>query len=140
MNCNNCGRAIDGKEVIISVQNGKSIDIFCPNCSRLFGTCHMCTNNTSCGFFNDPDPMPQMIVIQQKHQTPMGYTVIQKQVPNPDRIRKFCLDTNCVCVDNSDPEHPLCCRNGGCTTCTNYREKEQFKFGQNFSMIETPEN
>ena len=63
----------------------------------------------------------------------------QKQVPNGDRIKKFCLDGKCKCAID-DPEHPLCCRHGGYATCTNYCEKEQFNFKQDFPVQEAIQN
>ena len=141
MICENCGKTITQKEdTIISFKNGKDISIVCRECSTYYGTCGMCANLGPCAFTDDPDPMPQMVVIQQTQQTPMGVMTVQKQVPNPERIKKFCLDGKCSCVDESDPEHPLCCRHSGCATCTNYREKEQPNFVEDFSQENTNEN
>ena len=75
------------------------------------------------------------------HQTKQGNATFieQKQVPNPDRVRKFCTDGKCKCfLDNA--EHPLCCRHGGYTTCTNYCEKEKHNFVQDFPEQEANEN
>jgi hypothetical protein len=88
----------------------------------------MCQHNVPCGFFNDPDPMPQMKVVARQTRQGNATFIEQKQIPNGDRIKKFCIDGSCPCY-NGDAESPLCCRFGGYTTCTNYYEMEQYKFG-----------
>jgi hypothetical protein len=88
----------------------------------------MCQHNIPCAFFNDPDPMPQMKVVTRQIRQGNATFIEQKQVPNGDRIKKFCIDGGCPCY-NGDAENPLCCRFGGYTTCTNYCEIEQYKFG-----------
>ena len=128
MICENCGKPLEAAEdIVFSFVNGDSIHAFCKQCSFQFGTCAMCAN-ISCGFFNDPDPMPQMKVITRQMRQGNATFVEQKQIPNGDRIKKFCIDGGCPCY-NGDAENPLCCRFGGCATCTNYCEIEQYKFG-----------
>ena len=83
--------------------------------------------NTMCRVVNDPDPMPQTIVVARRIQQGNATFIQQQQIPNKERIKKFCINTKCPCY-NGDEEHPLCCRVGGCTTCTNYCELEQYKF------------
>ena len=128
MKCVNCGKTplIDQDTVVVTQDNG--IHIFCRECSARFGTCAMCQRNIPCAFFNDPDPMPQMKVIVQQTRQGNATFIEQKQIPNGDRIKKFCIDGNCPCY-NGDAENPLCCRFGGYTTCTNYCEIEKYKFG-----------
>lgn len=140
MKCVNCGKeSLDNKDVVIYVNDKGEPLVFCRDCAAQFGTCVMCQHNIPCGFFNDPDPTPQFkIVMQQMRQGNATY-IEQRQVPNVDRIKKFCTDGKCRCFLD-DPEHPLCCRHGGCTTCTNYCEKEQFNFVQDFSMTKASEN
>lgn len=139
--CENCSKEIaDNKDLVISVKNGEGMNFFCRECNKLFGTCHMCqTNITICGFFDDPDPMPRFIMVARKMQQGNTTVVEQRQIPNPDRVKKFCIETECVCLINTD-EQKLCCRHSDCTTCTNYCEKEQFNFVQNFSEQEAIEN
>ena len=140
MICENCGKLIeDVKDLIVSVKNTESINIVCRECAKGFGHCPMCQHNTPCGFFNDPDPMPQFIMRTWRNETPQGVQIVQRQVPNTERIKKFCTDGKCKCFLN-DPEHPLCCRIGGCATCTNYCELEQYKFVQDFPMQEAVQN
>ena len=140
MICENCGKPLDNNtDVVISVKNGECIHIFCKECNQAFGHCPMCQHNTPCAFFNDPAPSPQFVMKTRQNRTPQGVQIIQRQVPNEERIRKFCLDGKCKCY-NGDDEHPLCCRIGGCATCTNYTELEQYKFGQDFPMLVANEN
>ena len=128
MICENCGKLIeDVKDLIVSVKNTESINIICRECAKGFGHCPMCQHNTLCGFFNDPDPMPQFVMVARTIHQGNATFVEQKQVPNAERIKKFCTDGKCKCFLD-DPEHPLCCRFGGYATCTNYCEVEQFKF------------
>jgi hypothetical protein len=139
MICENCGKPLEVVEdIVFSFVNGDSIHAFCKQCSSQFGTCAMCAN-ISCGFFNDPDPMPQFIVIARQMQQGNATFIEQKQIPNSDRIKKFCIDGKCKCFLD-DSEHPLCCRHGGYTTCTNYCEKEKHNFVQDFPMTKANEN
>ena len=137
--CENCGKPIKREDMIISVKNGENINIFCSQCAQMLNTCKMCEHNTPCGFFNDPDPMPQFVMVARRIQQGNTTFVTQMQVPNGERIKKFCLDGKCKCAID-DPNEPLCCRFGGCTTCTNYCEREQFNFVQDFSMAKAKEN
>ena len=90
-------------------------------------------------FFNDPDPMPQFIVVARTTQQGNATFVEQKQIPNPNRVKKFCIEGECKCLLN-DLEHPICCRYSGCSTCTNYCEVEQFNFVQDFPVRAVDEN
>lgn len=137
--CENCGKQCETKDVIISVKNGSEISFFCRECNKNFGHCPMCQHNTPCGFFSDPDPMPQFVMVARQMRQGNATFVEQKQIPNPDRVKKFCTDGKCKCFLD-DPEHPLCCRHGGYATCTNYCEKETHNFVQDFSVTDTIEN
>ena len=137
--CENCGKEIaDNKDLVIFVKNGEGMNFFCRKCNELFGTCYMC-QNTTCGFFDDPDPMPQFVVVAHKIQQGNATFIEQKQVPNPERVKRFCTDGKCKCFLD-DFEHPLCCRHGGYITCTNYCEKEKHNFAQDFPMQKANEN
>ena len=138
MRCENCGRdpLANTDTVVVTQDNG--VHVFCRNCATLFGTCAMCVH-TSCGFFNDPDPMPQFVMVARQMRQGNATFVQQQQIPNPERVKKFCTDGKCKCFLD-DAEHPLCCRHGGYATCTNYCEKTSFKFGEDFSQTEANEN
>ena len=128
MKCINCGREpLASTDIVVCVNEKNETLVFCKKCESLFGTCAMCQHNVPCGFFNDPDPMPQTIVVARRIQQGNATFIQQQQIPNKERIKKFCINTKCPCY-NGDEEHPLCCRVGGCTTCTNYCELEQNKF------------
>ena len=139
MNCVNCGKTPLTNQDIVVVTQDNDIHIFCRECAAQFGTCAMCQHNTPCGFFNDPDPIPQFITVSRTVRQGNATFIEQRQVPNAERIKKFCTDGKCKCFLD-DPEHPLCCRFGGYATCTNYCEVEQFKFVQDFPMEDTNEN
>lgn len=122
MLCENCGKNLtQNTDIVIYVKNGEGIHTYCRNCNAGFGGCPMCAHNVPCGFFNDSDPTPQFIMLRQERRTPAGVQIIQKKVPNAERIKKFCLDGKCSCY-NGDDDHPLCCRFGGYATCSNYSE------------------
>ena len=138
--CENCGRQplANTDTVIYPLDEGRA-RILCKKCAALFGTCFMCQHATYCGFHKDPDPTPQFKVIARQMRQGNATFVEHKQVPNPDRVKKFCTDGKCKCFLD-DPEQPLCCRHGGYTTCTNYCELEKYKFGEDFSQTEANEN
>ena len=123
--CENCGRPIAVvTDTIVSVNDDGSARIVCKKCAASFGHCPMCANFSSCAFQENPDPMPQYIVKTWQQQTTLGTQVIQRQVINPDRVKRFCIDDGCKCF-HDDGESPVCCRFGtGCATCTNYCEKQ----------------
>ena len=137
--CENCGKKCESKDVIISVKNGSETSFFCRDCNKHFGHCPMCQHNTPCGFFSDPDPMPQFVMVARQMRQGNATFVEQKQIPNPERVKKFCTDGKCKCFLD-DPEHPLCCRHGGYATCTNYCELEKYKFVQDFPVGAVEEN
>jgi hypothetical protein len=122
--CERCGREFEDKNIIVSVKNGCDISFFCHECNSLFGHCQTCKKNEGCGFFNNPDPTPKFVIIQQKIQRPNGYSVIQRQIPNPARLHKFCLNGQCVCCNEDNPEDPYCCRATDYATCKNYEERD----------------
>ena len=140
MKCANCGKEIiNNNDFVISVKNGERIEFFCKKCASTFGTCAMCVNCGPCVFFESTDPMPQFVMARREQKTPMGMIIEQYQMPNPDRVKRFCIDDGCKCYHEVG-EKPLCCRLGGPATCTNYVEKEQFNFVQDFSKQEAIQN
>lgn len=140
MKCEKCGGCLNPKtDVCISSASDESIHLFCKECIKKFGTCEMCQHMKPCGFFHDPDPMPQFIVVARTTQQGNATFVEQKQIPNPNRVKKFCIEGECKCFLN-DLEHPICCRYSGCSTCTNYCEVEQFNFVQDFLVCAVDEN
>lgn len=70
--------------------------ILCSNCNSLSGTCAACKKNDYCAFEEDPDPMPRVI----SREIQRGPIITVAQVPNPERIEKFCKPT-CPCFDPS---------------------------------------
>lgn len=134
MICKNCGKSVESNNIVINTKEDGSVHLFCRNCATLFGTCAMCAH-TYCGFFNDPDPMPQFVKVAHQIQQGNVTFIEQKQIPNAERIKKFCLDGKCKCAID-DPEHPLCCRHGGFATCSNYIEKGEKNSVELFSKQE----
>ena len=111
--CARCGRT--GARVL---SNGK---FFCDECASKFGTCEMCIHSRSCEFFTNPAPIPQIVMQKIRQQTPHGYMEQIQEVPNPERIKAFCLD-KCICCRTCEDEKVRCLRQFG--TCENYKEIE----------------
>lgn len=123
MICDKCGVTWPDNQLVIFVRDEGRINLFCPKCAMFSGQCPMCEHYPQCGFKEDPDPMPQFVMVQQVQEVPGGHSIIQQQVPNTERLRKFCLDGKCVCCNEDDPKDPFCCRYTGFGTCRNYKEK-----------------
>lgn len=111
--CVACGR--NGAKIF---SNGK---FFCDKCASKFGTCEMCIHGRSCEFFTNPAPIPQIVMQKICQQTPHGYMEQIQEVPNPERIKAFCLD-KCICCRTCEDEKVRCLRQFG--TCKNYKEIE----------------
>ena len=111
--CVACGR--NGAKIL---GNGK---FFCDKCASKFGTCEMCIHGRSCEFFTNPAPIPQIVMQKIRQQTPHGYMEQIQEVPNPERIKAFCLD-KCICCRTCEDEKVRCLRQFG--TCENYKEIE----------------
>ena len=140
MKCENCGKPLDvNMDTVVSVHENDVVRAFCKQCATAFGHCPMCQHNTPCAFFEDPDPTPQFKMVTRQTRQGNATFIEQRQVPNSERIKKFCTDGKCKCFLD-DAEHPLCCRHGGYATCTNYCELEKYKFVQDFSMEIASEN
>lgn len=122
--CVRCGSKRAIKDMIISVKNGERISLFCKSCYSLLGHCPTCKNKRECGFFEDSNPLPQFVIVQQMQQRENGYVITQRQVPNTERLREFCLDGKCICCYEQDPKNPMCCRFTDEQTCGNYIEEE----------------
>lgn len=110
--CARCGR--NGAMII---DNDK---FFCRECTSLFNTCAMCEHSQKCGFETNPAPIPKVVTKRMRQETGMGVMEQITQVPNPQRIKAFCLEEKCVCCDHEDTPH--CMRQFG--FCKNYKEIE----------------
>ena len=138
--CDRCGKEILLNQAVIEAKGTDELLILCKECTSLFGHCHTCINLGGCAFFDDPDPMPQFVIARQEFRTPTGVQIIQRQMPNPERAKKFCQDAECKCLHTFEDGTKLCCRHSPYTTCTNYAEQEYKKFVENFSVETENEN
>ena len=125
MKCANCGREGNKGFIICPVENDKSV-VLCIDCYKALGTCNAC-QNTYCGFFNSPDPMPQFVIVNRVRREGNMTIQEQRQEPNPERAQKYCVDEQCKCLHMVDGKY-RCCRHGGNATCTNYKEIELCAF------------
>ena len=138
--CDRCGREFPLNQAIIEPKGTDGLLILCKECNSLFGHCQTCLNLGGCAFFDDPDPMPQFVIARQEYRTPTGVQIIQRQIPTPERAKKFCQDAGCKCLHTFEDDTKLCCRYSPYTTCTNYCEKEIHNFVQDFPMQEAIQN
>ena len=113
LKCTACGR--NGARVIY---NGK---FFCDDCANTFGTCVMCDHGQKCEFESNPAPMPKVVAKHIRQQTPNGYIEQIAHFPNAQRIKAFCVEGECKCMNYVD-EKPKCMRQFGC--CEKYKEHE----------------
>lgn len=120
--CNRCNRRIEPAQAVAEVKNTNEILILCKKCASLYGHCAACSMFKPCAFFEDPDPMPQFVVVTQRTQQGNTTFVQQRQVPNPERAKKFCQDADCKCLHTFEDGSKICCRHSPYTTCTNYEE------------------
>ena len=95
--------------------------LFCENCARAFGTCIMCDHGQRCEFETNPAPFPKITTKRIRQQTPGGYIEQIVQVPNAQRIKAFCIESECKCMGYVG-EEPKCMRQFG--ACDKYREHE----------------
>lgn len=131
MKCENCGRPLEQTNMNIRIQNEESMHFFCQECANTFGHCHMCEHSAHCEFHENPDSMPKTRIARKEQRTPFGISIMQTEIPNSERVKKFC--TECKCFGGLEEETPYCGRYTGYATCTNYCEKTQFNFVQDFS-------
>lgn len=138
--CERCGAEQPRSEAVLSAKDGEYVNMICKHCSTQYGTCYTCVLGKICPFETDPDPMPKFFIIEERAQHENGYSIVQRQVPNTERLRKFCLGGKCPCCNETDPKDPFCCKFTQYSTCTNYCEEEYRKIVENFSMQEAGEN
>ena len=138
--CERCKRECDVGAVIVVMKNGNGPFIFCPECADFMGHCQMCKQGIQCGFFNDPDPMPQMVMARREERGPMGIMIVETQTPNPARVQKFCVDAKCPCLCWPEGQKPFCCKFTEYTTCTNYDMLDFGKIVEDFSTNKASEN
>lgn len=110
--CSRCGR--NGARVLSDNK------FFCSECAELFGTCAMCIHSKKCNFNSNPAPIPKIITQRIRQETEMGIMEQIIQVPNPKRIKAFCIEGKCICCDQK--EKPHCMRQFG--ICESYKENE----------------
>lgn len=76
-------------------QEEKEIKILCPTCTERAHTCALCENNASCKF-QDPSIEPNIPIMVMK-SIQRGPAIMQTQIPNPERMKRVCVD--CTCFD-----------------------------------------
>ncbi len=114
--CQICGRSILEKEAIIEV-NEDDVKLICFNCSSLNGTCYRCRYALKCEFDDAIDTLPHFVCAQNNK----GHVIITSDIPNPERIEKYCKVCRCW-----DDEYG-CFKQGNrnsIPTCRNYIERE----------------
>ena len=69
--------------------------LMCERCHQAYNTCQMCPRFKVCEFQTNPDPMPQVVMKTIRQ----GNAVMQIQVKNEERVKKFC--PSCECWDEN---------------------------------------
>lgn len=138
--CDRCGKEILLNQAVIEAKGTDELLILCKECTSFFGHCQTCSFLSGCAFFDDPDPMPQFVIVTQRFQQGNATIVQQRQIPNPERAKKFCQDAECKCLHTFEDGTKLCCRHSPYTTCTNYTEQEYKKFVEDFPVETESEN
>lgn len=138
--CQRCGRTIESVQAVVEAKGENEIIILCKECINLYGHCHTCSMFGPCAFFEDGDPMPQFVVVTQQIKQGNATFIQQRQIPNPERAKKFCENGECKCLHTFEDGTKLCCRHSPYATCTNYAEEDYKKFVQNFPVETESEN
>lgn len=76
--------------------------IFCGQCAG--SVCRSCSGSRKCEFNENPDPTPRVIMQTQQQ----GNMVMQTQVRNPERERKFCYICGCWNGEHCQREFGSC--------------------------------
>ena len=92
--CELCSQYILLNTAIIMIDEDKPDEniTICPNCYAKFGTCETCIFKNGCLFETSSIPLPKMVMKTFRQDN----TIIQTQVPNPDRIKETCM-VGCGC-------------------------------------------
>ena len=109
--CKICGKA--ALKMPLNEIKEHNWEPICDECRNKFSTCAACTQIGYCAFQQDPSPIPPTIM-QTIRQGPV---VMQKEVPNPERIKITCMLCKCW-----NKELNQCNRND--RLCLNYDEVE----------------
>ena len=88
--CFACHRALLPEGTIL-VEGNDSYLTFCQECASNLSSCAFCTGLETCEFNTNPDPMPKATVQQMRQ----GNMIMQTQVKNPERVKKFCHSCRC---------------------------------------------
>lgn len=88
--CYSCHRPLLPEGTIL-VKSDDSYLIFCQECASKLSSCAFCRKAQTCEFETNPDPTPKVTV----QQVQKGNMVMQTQIKNPERIKKFC--SFCCC-------------------------------------------
>lgn len=95
--CDICGRAMIKPDYFEYDCEG-NLHQYCERCHQMYHTCQLCPNCQKCEFETNPDPMPKFIM----KTTQQGNMIMQAQVRNEERVKKFCHSCVCWLADGVD--------------------------------------
>lgn len=72
--------------------------ILCPSCYDQYNTCLTCQFSSGCEFETNAAPIPKTIVQRLTQTTQHGIIEQIIRVPNPTRVKAFCIENNCPCL------------------------------------------
>lgn len=88
--CDRCGhlggRIIDGDKIL------------CADCYNQYNTCLTCQFNSKCEFETNVAPIPKTITQRMTQTNHFGVVEQIIHVPNPTRIKAFCIENECPCL------------------------------------------
>lgn len=92
--CDICGQPLLGSTYVEYDGEGNLLQ-YCKRCHQLFNTCQLCEHAIVCEFETNLDPMPKVVMKTVRQ----GNMMMQTQVKNEERVRKFC--PTCACYDEN---------------------------------------
>ena len=107
--CAICQSYIIGQSFLYTTPN-RYVEV-CAQCKAAIPTCAGCKRGAKCEFEQNPDPLPKIVL----HQFQQGNATVQAQIRNPERVKRFCLDCPCWCMEDYTCNRDFnCCGNYQC--------------------------
>lgn len=95
--CQSCRKFLLAEDTIL-IKNGNNHLIYCQSCASKLSACAYCRNAQICEFETNADPTPK-VTLQQVRK---GNMVMQTQIKNPERIKKFCHSCTCWSAETEE--------------------------------------
>lgn len=113
INCELCNNLMLPNAAFIVPTNG-AYRTLCGKCAANLTHCVYCRQNNLCEFETNADSSPKVILQEQRQ----GNMVMQTQIKNPERVKKFCYSCSCW-----NTEEEVCFKEYG-IGCINHRSSK----------------